>query len=217
MKPPVYLTSSAVTLLFALAAALVAGCSTDAGGDPPRWLFPCDDPGPITIAGKDTGYAFCTGGPVYRAKAQACPSGLPRREPSMCQPSDVPNTCTEDAQCNDAPNGFCFSAPVSNTCFCQYGCTTDADCGSGSICKCGDPVGHCVAASCTSNADCKQGARCAEYAPFPGCDDIAFACQNEYDDCQTDDDCERGEQCTIRVLDDGTRTPRICSPPVCQF
>ncbi len=227
MKSRVYLTSSAVTLLFALAAAPIAGCGHDPGGaphppsspapsspPPPSLLFPCDDPGSLKVAGQETGYAFCTGGPVYRAKAQTCPTNIPHDTGKICHLNMEVWSCKEDAECATNPNGFCSRVPKADSCSCQYGCTTDAECDPGSICMCEDPVGRCVLASCTSNADCKEGALCAEYVPTSTCDTIAFACQDELDECQMDRDCEDSKHCTIVMSSEGASAHRTCGSPL---
>jgi hypothetical protein len=122
-------------------------------------------------------------------------------------PQDV-NGCTGDSSCTAKPNGMCVTALPTGQCVCDYGCTTDADCGAGSICRCGDPVGVCVTASCNADADC-SGALCSQYTANPGCETLAFACQTEKDTCGADSDCSGGDQCT---LVNGART---CSGPTC--
>lgn len=196
----------AAKLLFVLLAVPSAGCSR-------ARTFPCDDPGPAQVAGKDTGFVFCTGGPVHRPKRQECPSKLPRA--TTCEATGEnagTSSCSTDADCKDAPNGFCrlgLPGPPP-TCGCGYGCTSDADCGEGNMCLCGDPVGKCVQASCKSDADC-HGLLCTQYSFGPSCSIDGFACQNERDGCLIDDDCERGTPC----LFDGDH--RSCSPPTCFF
>jgi hypothetical protein len=201
-----FMKSWAAKLVFVLSAVPLAGCGRS---------FPCEDPGPVQIANKDTGFAFCMNGPVHRPKIQACPTKIPRA--GECKaPEGAFNGCSTDADCSDKPNSFCradFLSPgnaFKPGCSCAQGCTTDAECGEGKICLCGDPVGTCVEASCTSDADC-GGLQCAKYTIGPGCNFTGFACQDPADECMTDLDCAEGTQCTI------TDDHRFCSEPICNF
>jgi hypothetical protein len=210
-----FMESWTAKLIFVLSAVPLAGCSR--AKEEPRG-FPCEDPGPVLIADKDTGFAFCTGGPVHRPKSQACPSKLPRSFECKIAPDDH-SSCVTDADCSDSPDGFCQHNPPGSFppgCGCAYGCTTDAQCGEGAICLCGDPVGRCAQASCTTDADC-GGLLCASYTSNPGCDITAFACQNELDECMTDKDCMEGTQCTVLQSALEGAALRICSPPLCVF
>ncbi|AUX44528.1 hypothetical protein SOCE26_059920 [Sorangium cellulosum] len=172
--------------------------------------FFCDDPEPVVIAGQNTGYVRCAGGWLHRAEVVACPSPLPRAE--TCEdPLGDEGNCKSDADCTDQPNGYCATSAVGNAppgCFCNYGCTTDADCGAGQICLCGDPVGQCVISSCTSDADCGR-LLCSSYVLNPGCDGIGFACQTPADECAVDADCPGDEQCSLEA------DRHTCTEPLC--
>ncbi len=72
------------------------------------------------------------------------------------------------------------------------GCRTDADCGAGRLCHCGDPIGQCVKASCRTDADCASGYLCASYSMCEGGGEIGFACQTPADYCTSDSDCDFG-------------------------
>jgi hypothetical protein len=197
MRPHEISASRAARLFFVLLSLPLAGCATT---EPQG--FPCEDPGPVQIADKDTGFVFCTGGPVHRPKSQACPTKIPRA--SACTaPEDAQNACSSDADCNATPNGFCqipffdSHAGFIPGCACVYGCSTDAECGEGRICLCGDPVGRCVQADCTSDADC-HGLFCVESAFDNDCNSTGMACQSELDECLIDADCTSGSQCSFK-------------------
>jgi hypothetical protein len=145
---------------------------------------------------------YCEGGWRHRRVASACPSSLPRPEP--VEPTED-DTCTEDADCTDAANGYCapyganfaanagMAAPGNH---CQYGCVEDSDCGSGQLCECGLLSGQCISASCKQDSDCGGELLCASYDSTPGCGIIAYACQSPDDECTADADCN-GEVCTL--------------------
>jgi hypothetical protein len=134
----------------------------------------------------------CDGGWKHRPTASACPSSLPRSEP--IEPAGS-GTCTEDADCTEAANGYCEASDIN---YCRYGCVQDSDCESGMICECGPLIGQCVPATCTTNDDCEPGMLCASYdlEPFPACGGTAYACQSPDDQCTSDADCA-GEVCTV--------------------
>jgi hypothetical protein len=163
-------------------------------------MYPCINPTPVLVQGTDTGFVQCDSGFVHRAVVHACPSSLPRA--GVCgQPSPFPGPdggpagCTTDSACTAQPNGFCSQFdptggfPVGG-CTCYYGCKTDADCGAGQMCLCGDPVGVCVPASCKSDADCGPGLLCTMSAPLGTCPSAPpFACQSPADSCGGSKDC----------------------------
>jgi hypothetical protein len=69
----------------------------------------------------------------------------------------------------------------------------DQDCGAGSICQCGDPVGVCTPTNnCLTDADCAPGKACASASgnttDYGGCG-IRFACQTAVDQCKRRSDC----------------------------
>lgn len=144
------------------------------------------------------GYASC-GSALHRPAKVTCPG--PSREPGyVCQ---VPHggaaysSCTVDDDCHERPYGSCeFMTTDQSGCSCTYGCSTDADCGSGMICLCGERHGYCTRATCTVDADCKDGALCLTHDDLPGCNGRAFACQSEGDACIDDGDCSAGMFCS---------------------
>jgi len=197
--------ASYFALLSALGLLPVAACGT---ADQPA--FECTGSEPVTSQGQETGYENCSEGYMHRSSAVACANALPRAE--VCE-SSYPegDSCTQDSDCTDAPNGFCGVAPYgAGNCSCSYGCVEDADCGAGQICVCGDPVGRCVAADCTTDADCEGDLLCTTYITEPGCGGTAFACQTADDECAKDADCASGQQCTI-----DSEGVRICEDIQC--
>lgn len=102
--------------------------------------------------------------------------------------------CVYDEQCGDLPNGYCAATPGGALLSeCRYGCVSDGECDSGSICLCGDPVGTCVPALCDDDLECAGDLRCVAYDPSPGCDSFTllpvFRCQTYQDECASDLDC----------------------------
>jgi hypothetical protein len=103
--------------------------------------------------------------------------------------------CSTDADCTAHPDGLCSrfdlkTGTPTGGCQCYYGCTSDADCGSGAICLCGDPIGQCVAASCATDANCGVGQLCTMSTPLGTCPSgVPFACQTSIDTCGGNRDC----------------------------
>lgn len=167
------------------------GGTTGGTGPASNNPFPCESPTPIVDA--TSGFVQCANGFIARPFAAECPSPLPRANPV---PNYDPATdfCQYDSDCTEQPNGYCGSSPVNGGDIggirsCQYGCVSDAECGAGFVCLCGDPVGRCEEASCGSDADCDAGYHCASYDPSSGCSFVAFACQTSTDECVSPSDC----------------------------
>jgi hypothetical protein len=181
------------------------------------------------------GFARCANGLLHRPVAgRVCPNALPRErafEPEVLLAleqtaraigyveSDIPflYTCREDTDCPDMLNGYCdLTMPEGwdgSTSFthCVYACSTDADCGGGTLCECGEPGGQCVSARCFEDAECGTGRRCVPYDATPGCEleSRIWECQRFDDECSLDVHCGEAEAC---VFIDGHRrcTPRVC-------
>lgn len=188
MKMRVSLDGYAARLFAALALLPLAGCGK---------AVPCEGGKPVEAAGADSGYEQCDGSWMHRPAIVECKSALPRQATTCNNEGD---SCSKDSDCTEKANGFCgFGGGDVAGCFCNYGCTKDADCGDGQICVCGDPVGYCTTASCKSDADCGGDKLCSTYVTLPGCGGIAFACQSASDECASDADCGDGYQCTIET------------------
>jgi hypothetical protein len=103
--------------------------------------------------------------------------------------------CTADAECTGKPHGYCAPSygvgPVPSTNQCHYGCLTDTDCGTGYLCECGDPVGHCLPATCQTDADCPGELLCAAWSSANICGTVgeSFSCQTAEDECNSAADC----------------------------
>lgn len=167
----------------------------------------CPNATAISIQGKDTGLIECGNGLKHRTAKMDCAdlrTSAPKTLPADCD-------CLMDSQCNDSALGVCGPSGTTGTaCGCWYGCTTDADCGGGEICLCGDPVGQCVPATCATDADC-DGGLCS-VRETSGSTTYWYAAE-----CETDDECDAegafgcpaGQVCTSNE----TSGRKECSEP----
>lgn len=144
--------------------------------------WPCDPATPVVVDGVDTGYDNC-GGFMRRREVVTCPDLTPR-DPETVAAMCTDGGCTSDEECTE-PNTYCGSFDEFGGFFCSCipGCTTDAECATGEICVCGDPVGRCVSSTCESDDDCDGALLCTSYDTQPSCGPIAFACQTPQDTC----------------------------------
>jgi len=182
------------------------------------------------------GFSRCSNGLLHRPiSGAACPNALPRASAFAPEvllaleqaarsagytESEIPflYQCRADTDCSARPNGYCaLSLPEgwngsTNFTQCRYACSTDADCGGGTLCECGDPGGQCVTAHCFEDAECGAGRRCAPYDATPGCDfeSRIWECQRLDDECSVDSHCGEEQAC---VFIDGHRR---CTPLICQ-
>ncbi|HMR05317.1 MAG TPA: ferritin-like domain-containing protein [Polyangiaceae bacterium] len=170
--------------------------------------FPCQDPKPLMVDGKDTGVDTCAGGIVRRREAMTCPTAPPAT--ATCTASQM--DCSSGADCTDQPNGYCNFWPggggAPSTCSCAYGCTMDSECAAGQRCLCGDPVGKCVAAECDTSADCGTGFDCI--SPIGDCKPSGLVCQTAKDECGGNTECGGGMYCGK-----GTEGNLVCKPDGC--
>jgi len=176
------------------------GVSGSAGGSA---RFSCQQPVPVQVTSGvqtslgDTGLDRCQSGAIHRrAVVAACP-WLPPSASMGCSVS-----CQSDADCVQRPLGVCAQAhQLGGYCGCFYGfCEKDADCGAGSICLCGGPVGGtCVPATCMSDAGCPAGFLCASSSSSCGGGRSAFACQSAADECLGDGDCPINDLCVLQA------------------
>jgi hypothetical protein len=181
------------------------------------------------------GFAQCSNGLLHRQFAgDACPSSLPRAsafapEVLLALEQAARNAgyaefeipflyeCREDTDCSALPNGYCdltqpegWTGSASFT-QCRYACSTDADCGGGTLCECGEPGARCVTARCFEDAECGAGRRCAPYDATPGCEfeSRIWECQRPDDECSLDVHCGEAQAC---IFIEGRRR---CAPPIC--
>jgi hypothetical protein len=176
------------------------GASGGAGG---AARYSCRQPMPVQVSSgvqtsrEDTGFDRCQSGAIHRrAVVVSCPS-LPPSVSGSCSVS-----CQSDADCVKSPLGVCAQAhQLGGYCGCFYGfCEKDADCGAGSICLCGGPVGGtCVPATCTSDASCAPGFSCMSSSLSCGGGRSAFACQSAADECLGDEDCPTYYLCVLQA------------------
>jgi hypothetical protein len=161
--------------------------TTDTGGESP-------DCQPILQEdGTPTGFEACMSeDAVIRTSSATCSDHYPPG--GDCGAGY--GVCSSDADCTDRPYGSCgYAADIVAACHCEYGCVSDADCGSGQICMCA-PLDHgtrCIDAACQSDADCDPGYRCALSlgivwkGEWP-----SVRCHSAADECQADADCLEG-------------------------
>jgi hypothetical protein len=109
--------------------------------------------------------------------------------------------CLEHADCVEGEGGWCeeqFQAGYRSANHCRYDdCSSDADCGAGFICICGDdvssPSNTCARANCVVDADCGPGQVCAAVDANPEtCSwsvELEYQCTSDADECRLDADC----------------------------
>jgi hypothetical protein len=189
---------------------------TDTGGGLDACAAGCE--GATMIA---DGYARCPDGTTNRMHPAPA---VPPLEMGDCHGTEDDLICTSDADCVDGEMGKCVhhdNAPGDlpySTCYCQYECTSGADCDPGSVClPAGMVPGYydypiCVPAACTQNSDCGECGECALGRRHDGCQvSVSFACRHANDECRTNDDC-MGEQCVPRVPEPWSCVGSGCVP-----
>ncbi len=152
----------------------------------------CTNPSPL-LAGEDTGFVTCDEGYIHREERAVCPSVLPRDNQV-----DLPNyglgggveyvdECETDSDCA-GPLEYC-ALTGGGEAFperqCLSSCVTDADCGAGFVCLCGEEFGTCQpgtvyddAGGCETDADCSGEEICVGvfYAGACGPGHYQFSC-----------------------------------------
>jgi hypothetical protein len=168
-----------------------AGGAAGAGGT----SFNCKNP----TLNPATGLVECEGGYFHRPEAKACDNaggqpgvgGEGPVDPHTLPRADDFIDCSGPEDCAGFQWGFCGGGGGEIP-HCVSGCETDNDCGSGSICICGNPSsptgGECRPAACATDADC-PGSVCAAHHSSSGCGAITFRCITERDACASDADC----------------------------
>lgn len=154
----------------------------------------CTNPDELEVGGVPTGIYTCDEGHEVRAEQVSCPNLLPAKGEGGA--AGAAAECTSHADCPGL--GYCETGPFGN--WCVNGCQTDADCGPGHVCRCGDPIGVCSEATCTTNDDCEPGSFCAGVVDAICVTTHRYACQLAQDECQSDGDCSqegRDEWCTL--------------------
>jgi hypothetical protein len=169
----------------------------------------CANPTPVLRDSGDTGYVQCADGAINRVFPVRCvkPITAPR-----CIGTEGHRSCTTDAECGDAPHGFCMHGmgQIGEYCSCIYPCLDDSECATGQACICpdlaknGPSVSMCAPAECKSNADCPSG-ECGASIHFNGCGhELSLQCREAGDSCRSNDQCEHG---TCSALVRGEQDP----------
>jgi hypothetical protein len=179
----------------------------------------CADPKAVLQAERDTGFVQCSDGAINRAQALACPN--PINAPA-CKGTEDSRACQSNADCTDAPNGFCKSAQgqMGSFCSCIYPCMSDAECGPNEACMCPDvdrgrlDAARCAPAECKVDADCSSGECGASYY-FNGCElELSMRCRAPTDKCHGTTGCDDFRDC-VAVQREGALTPFECTPQSC--
>jgi hypothetical protein len=195
----------------------------------PNALGGCDVSLPV-----DGGFERCESGLLHRPAVGVCNDSLPRTSafgPGVLSELELAASaggltpeqieglypCREDAQCVDRANGYCSLVSAlgwtgSDITQCRYACTSDLECGGGTICQCDVPAGRCVTASCATDAECGAGLHCAlEDVPDDCTPQIppVWTCQTHDDECAQASDCPDGDGCMTR------NGRRQCLPALC--
>jgi hypothetical protein len=149
----------------------------------------------------------CVAEPKRHRSSSVCDGARPPGE--IAGPAHFKPLCQSDADCTDGLNGRCtryashWYTDGHASLRCTYdACTTDADCGTGEICHCGEGLGEnlCVPASCRVDSDCDAG-YCSPSITLSGSNtEIEYACHTCEDDCVDDAECgpdpgEREQSC----------------------
>jgi hypothetical protein len=143
---------------------------------------------------------------LHRPTAMECvaPARDPEDRPPSTVVTDPSARCNHDHDC--AAEEYCirrydkdFGDPYH---LCTASCVTDADCGPGKICLCGQEthaaagetitLGQCYDASCASDADCGDNAFCRtpqnDYWCYASAK-LSFSCQVPEDECSSRGEC----------------------------
>ena len=143
---------------------------------------------------------------AHRATATSCAGVYSAPEP----PSGIDaatNGCTRHSDCDEGMNGKCITGNgyMGRYYRCAYdNCTTDADCGSGTLCYCTTSS----AAWCTYEGNCRVDADCggglySYCSPAMGSDCggshsvSGYYCHTPQDSCIDDSDCKGTDYCNF--------------------
>lgn len=136
------------------------------------------------------------GGLIHRVSSNACPLYTPSDR--ILPASGLTDECLSDRDCTAKSSGACENTSGNgghSGNVCRYLCSTDGDCGSGSVCDCFN--GRCVVASCVTDSSCAPGKLCRETVDgySGGFSVYSFRCQTIDDTCRTSADCAQGNEC----------------------
>lgn len=161
--------------------------------------YACLEPSPIFQAGRGepSGFERCVDGFIHRVEAV---EALDPAGPDTCTAPPGEFECASASDCTDQAHGRCLEPFPGETCSCDYGCASDADCEADEVCAPAGVVGErstCVPAfDCAAQADCGEGlCGLSEYAT---CESSSFmlACADPDASCHVADDCpQRDEFC----------------------
>lgn len=166
-------------------------------------------PGPSAMP---SGYQRCEDGFTHRTQAIQCDLS---EASGSCDDAPMPaDACTEDADCDDEPLGYCNARPEFDvSCACSYACTSDADCAADEACHCEGASSRCIPATCRTDADCPGDERCGLTERIGACGSVyrELSCTGPADECLVDDECGECMQCLVSPAT-GTRFCQTSGP-----
>lgn len=154
---------------------------------------PCASPTDIlTGSGEPTGFVRCADGSIDRVQVVPIVLGEDAEPYDPCMTDAVqPTPCMEDADCTAMTHGYCVGAyrSLSYSCWCDYLCSTDEECGTERACIPAEVWGAdphrrplCEPALCSTDSDCPSGECGLAH-------DGSLACRTPADVCRADADC----------------------------
>ncbi len=207
-----------VILLGLLSASCEKGCGngvdTSGHDDTSETAAPavCENPSEIELTeGGASGYVRCEDGSVNRVEAVDLDPSHYADRVAECSEDVTPNhgNCSVDSDCGDGVEHQCrfVDAHYQYGCYCEYLCSTDADCPDGQICVAPEAASgvswpRCVFADCASEGGCASG-ECGVASKGSQCEPwVYLACRTSGDSCRTNADCGDQQDALCTADDD---------------
>lgn len=164
------------------------------------------DMGECTPLEAANGLVKCEEGYSHRATAETC-ENLVRDELIADGVCGIEGECCESDQDCTIDSACWRTGVVDDEEYgtCSLRCETDADCADDQLCECGEGAGRCVEATCRTDSDCEGDALCVSSTRDEGCGEVrTYSCQNQNDECSSDDDCDHGGENHETCASNGT-------------